>query len=47
MASYIGWVVEHRDGDDRSTIEVIVQPLVEFGRLDYVLVLDTAEPVDG
>ena len=44
---YIGRVVEHRDGDDRSTIEVIVQPLVEFGRLDYVLVLDTAEPVDG
>ena len=44
---YIGRVVEHRDGDDRSTIEVIVQPLVEFGRLDYVLVLNTAEPVDG
>ena len=44
---YIGRVVEHHAGDDRSTIEVTVQPLVEFGRLDYVLVLDAAEPDDG
>ena len=44
---YIGRVVEHQVGDDRSTIVLTVQPLVEFGRLDYVLVLDTAEPDDG
>lgn len=44
---YIGRVVDHHAGDDRSTIELTVQPLIEFGRLDYVLVLDAAEPDDG
>ncbi len=44
---YIGRTVEQRTGEDRSSIVLIVQPLVEFGRLDYVVVLDTAERPDG
>ena len=44
---HIGRVVEHRAGEERSSLHIIVKPLVEFGRLDYVLVLDTAERPDG
>lgn len=44
---YIGRMVEQRAGEDRSSIALIVEPLVDFGRLDYVLVLNAAEPTDG
>lgn len=44
---YIGRMVEQRAGEDRSSIALIVEPLVDFGRLDYVLVLNAAEPPDG
>jgi len=44
---YIGRMVEQRAGEDRSSIALIVEPLVDFGRLDYVLVLNAAEPSDG
>lgn len=44
---YVGRAVEQRSGEDRSSIVLIVEPLIDFGRLDYLLVLATAERPDG
>lgn len=44
---YVGRTAEQRASEDRSSIVLIVQPLVDFGRLDYVVVLRTAERPDG
>ena len=43
---YVGRTVEQRAGEDRSSIVLIVEPLIDFGRLDYLAVLATAERPD-
>lgn len=43
---YVGRTVEQRAGEDRSSIVLIVEPLIDFGRLDYLAVLATAERSD-
>lgn len=44
---YVGRTVEQRAGEDRSSIVLIVEPLIDFDRLDYLAVLATAERPDG